>query len=171
MAFGDFRRYLIGKGLAIADWCLNNFEKCKICASDRKCQRLLDPTELSGKIRDVVDPPTQPSPSSGSAPVVTSFTCNGGKTCTVGWGSTAPLMFTYEDKDGNASSWEVSGYTIGNAVGKGTISPPNGSGTINSKVRCVGSGSGGPKDSSNSVTVTDVTGLKSNSLSVTVKCH
>ena len=113
----------------------------------------------------------QQTPQPSSAPVVTSFTCNGGKTCTVGWGSTAQLMFTYEDKDGNASSWEVSGYTVGTPVGKGTISPPNGSGTINSKVRCVGSGSGGPKDTSNSVSVTDVTGLKSNSLSVTVKCH
>ncbi|MEK0179351.1 hypothetical protein [Microcoleus anatoxicus] len=163
------RAYTIGKGLAIADWCVHNFEKCKICANDSKCQRLLDPTGLYGKIQDVVDPPTQPSPSTGSPPVVTSFTCNGGKTCTLARGATAQLMFTYEDRDANASSWEVSGYTIGTPVGKGTISPPNGSGTINSKVRCVGSG--GPKDSSNSVSVTDVTGLKSNSLSVTVKCQ
>jgi hypothetical protein len=145
----------IGTTLAVADWCINNPEGCKLLATNPGATA----RAIGGQI----------NPSSGSAPVVTSFTCNGGKTCTLARGATAQLMFTYEDKDGNASSWEVSGYTIGTPVGKGTISPPNGSGTINSKVRCVGSG--GPKDASNSVSVTDVTGLKSNSLSVTVKCN
>ncbi|WP_238559880.1 hypothetical protein [Planktothrix rubescens] len=148
---------LLGVTLAVADWCINNPEGCKLLARN--------PGATARAIGEQINP------SSSSPPVVTSFTCNGGKTCKLGWGSTAQLMFTYEDKDGNASNWEVSGYSIGNPVGKGTISPPNGSGTINSKVKCVGSGSGGPKDSSNSVTVTDVTGLKSNSLSVTVKCQ
>ena len=166
-------------GAAIAFWIISDSQNFSKCIKSVKCVELVGkllgsaygaPWSLPWKEawNDMIG---GASPSTGSAPVVTNFTCNGGKTCTVGWGSSVPLMFTYEDKDGNASSWEVSGYTIGNAVGKGTISPPNGSGTINSKVRCVGSGSGGPKDSSNSVTVTDVTGLKSNSLSVTVKCH
>lgn len=148
---------LLGVTLAVADWCINNREGCKLLARNPGATA----RAIGGQI----------NPSSSSPPVVTSFTCNGGKTCTVGWGASAQLMFTYEDKDGNASSWEVSGYTTGTPVGKGTISPPNGSGTINSSVRCVGSGSGGPKDASNSVSVTDVTGLKSNSLSVTVKCN
>ncbi|MFB2923359.1 hypothetical protein [Aerosakkonema funiforme] len=104
-----------------------------------------------------------------NAPVVTNFTCNGGKTCTAQWGSSPTLTFTYEDKDGNASSWEMVGFTGGDPIAKGTISPPNASGSINWNPKC--RGSGGSRDFPLSVTVTDTTGLKSNSLSVTVMCR
>lgn len=165
--------YTIGKGLAIADWCKNNFEKCKICASDRKCRPLLDPTQLLGKIEDVVDPPTQPSPSSGSAPVVTQATINGSKTATFvasnEKGTSTAITFTYEDADGDAASWTAH-------MVKGTINPPNGGGTISapmnlctcdtSRGRCT-TGAEGDLN----VVVTDTTGLSSSPVSVHVICR
>lgn len=107
-------------------------------------------------------------PTRQTSPVVTSFGCNGGITCTVRWGSSPTLRFTYEDKNGNASSWEMVGFTRGEPVAKGTISPPDGTGTINYSPKCDGSGS---RDFPVSVTVTDTTGLKSAPLSVTIMCR
>jgi uncharacterized repeat protein (TIGR01451 family) len=74
-----------------------------------------------------------PVPGNPAAPVVTSFTCNGGAQCTVSAGESFMLNFSFTDADANAISWLImaqrdDGFTT--QVGRGRLGTPTGSATI-----------------------------------------
>jgi hypothetical protein len=122
-------------------------------------------------LQGTVQRTSQPPPGCGKAPVVTSFTCDGtgGTKCKASWGSSNTLTFTYEDEDGNASHWKLTGFS-NQPVAEGDISPPKGrGGTIPYRGNCRGRGS--PETYTIWVTVTDTTGLTSTPQSVEVTCQ
>ncbi|HAX78759.1 MAG TPA: hypothetical protein DCY88_23740 [Cyanobacteria bacterium UBA11372] len=111
------------------------------------------------------EPAWAETPQQSTPPVVTSFTCKGQTSCTVNAGEENYLLFTYEDSDGNASSWSA-------GIDSDQISPPNGGGTITPGIvcECTGSRCTRPDIDTYQVIVTDTTGLQSKPLSVTVTC-
>jgi len=105
---------------------------------------------------------TNPEP-----PVVTSFNCNGASSCTVYEGDSDYLVFTFEDKNGNANRWAINDFTsditptaFGATVRPGiSCSCPDGSGQCNV-----------PVTTTYTLTVSDTTGRNSTPRSVTVTC-
>lgn len=74
--------------------------------------------------------PVQGSP---GAPVITSFTCDGGAQCTISAGEALQLLFSFTDPNGNAISWSIlarrdDGFTM--QVGHGGLGVPTASATI-----------------------------------------
>ena len=129
-------------------------------------------TPVSGATRT---PTPTPMPNGGNpaAPVVTSFTCEGGAACTVSAGQSFALQFSFTDSNGNAISWNMmarrdDGFTT--QVGHGTL----GTGTAGTTISLQHPGftcsfSHCRQDVWDfALTVTDTTGLTSAPVSVTI---
>ena len=118
--------------------------------------------------------PTQmPNGGNPAAPVVTSFTCEGGAACTVSAGQSFALQFSFTDADGNAISWRImarrdDGFTA--QVGRGSLGAGTAGTTISLQhpaFTC--SFSHCRQDVWDfALTVTDTTGLTSAPVSVTI---
>jgi len=120
-------------------------------------------------------PTSTPMPNGGNpaAPVITSFTCEGGAACTVSAGESFPLQFSFTDANGNAISWSIiarrdDGFTA--QIARGTL----GTGTAGTTVSLQHPGftcsfSHCRQDVWDcALTVTDATGLTSAPASVTI---
>lgn len=110
----------------------------------------------------------------GNPPVITSFTCNGNNSsCTVAWKVPASLSISYTDEDGDASSWTVSGYTVGKSTAEGQILPANGrSGSIDTSVVCTceGNNCSSSRTFQMRAVVIDATGLQGTA-SLSLQCQ
>ena len=120
-------------------------------------------------------PTSTPMPNGGNpeAPVVTSFTCEGGADCTVSAGQSFLLQFSFTDADGNAISWSMmarrdDGFTA--QIGRGSLGAGTAGTTISLQhpaFTC--SFSHCRQDVWDvTLTVTDTTGLTSAPASVTI---
>ena len=148
-----------------------------------QCGAVVTPTQGSGTPAPTHTPvpggtktptPTQiPSGGNPAAPVITSFTCEGGAECTVSAGQSFPLQFSFTDANGNAISWSIvshrdDGFT--KQVGRGSL----GAGTAGTTVSLQYPGftcsfSHCRQDVWDfTLTVTDTTGLTSAPASVTI---
>lgn len=110
----------------------------------------------------------------GSPPVITSFTCNGHtSSCTAAWKGSVSYSISYTDEDGDASSWQVSGFTVGQPTQEGKITAANGrSGSINTSGICYCSGGGCSSSSTFPIraVLIDATGLQATA-SLNLKCE
>ncbi|HVO22110.1 MAG TPA: hypothetical protein VMW56_00620 [Candidatus Margulisiibacteriota bacterium] len=74
-----------------------------------------------------------PIPSGDDAPVVTSFTCNGGAACSVATDQSFQLLFSFTDADANAISWSIMGRRddgFTKQLGRGNLGAGTASATI-----------------------------------------
>jgi len=66
-------------------------------------------------------------------PTASSFNCNGGTSCTVGFNVPFTLGFSFADPDGNASAWRITGKRgdgTRTTLAKGVITPPAANGAV-----------------------------------------
>jgi uncharacterized repeat protein (TIGR01451 family) len=118
-------------------------------------------------------PTRSPTPGSATAPVVTSFTCNGSTQCEVSIGESFALRFSFSDADGNAISWRITarrddGFTT--EAGRGSLGTPTANATIPLQFPGFTCPQGPCRRSTFdfSVTATDTTGQTSPPLSIVV---
>jgi uncharacterized repeat protein (TIGR01451 family) len=118
-------------------------------------------------------PSPMPNGENPAAPVITSFTCEGGAACTVSAGQSFALQFSFTDANGNAINWSIlarrdDGFT--KQVGRGSL----GAGTAGTTISLQHPGftcsfSHCRQDVWDfALTVTDTTGLTSVPISVTI---
>ena len=136
-------------------------------------QGTVTPTSGSG-----TPPPTgtrtpTPIPGSTDAPVVTSFTCNGGTECTVATDQSFLLQFSFTDADANAISWSIIGRRddgFSQQVSRGSLGAGTASATIPSQVPAFTCSFSHCRQDvwTFTWTVSDTTGLTSTPVSVTI---
>jgi uncharacterized repeat protein (TIGR01451 family) len=136
-------------------------------------QGTVTPTSRSGTPAATRTRTPTPSPGSTDAPVVTSFTCNGGTQCTVATDQSFQVLFSFTDANANAISWSIMGRRddgFTQQVGRGSLGAGTASATIPIEFpafRC--SFAHCRQDVwTFSLTVTDTTGLTSAPVSVTI---
>jgi len=96
-------------------------------------QGTVTPTPGSGTPAATGTRTPTPSASGTDAPVVTSFTCNGGTQCTVATDESFLLQFSFTDADANAISWSIIGRRddgFSQQVGRGSLGTGTASATI-----------------------------------------
>ena len=101
--------------------------------------------------------------SENQAPVITRFYCEGqenSNVCELGYGQLTNFIVEYTDENGDANTWQVSGYTFtrGGTVMK--IEPPGGNGVLKTDVKCVGNPGSAPSRIPHIAVVKDMTGLQ-----------
>jgi uncharacterized repeat protein (TIGR01451 family) len=114
-----------------------------------------------------------PSPGGTNAPVVTSFTCDGGAQCTVATDQSFLLQFSFTDADANAISWSIIGRRddgFSQQVARGSLGAGTGSATIPIQFPAFTCSFSHCRQDvwTFSLTVSDTTGLTSTPVSVTI---
>jgi len=123
-----------------------------------------------------VQPPT-PTPTTPSrnpsAPVVTSFTCNGAAQCTMSFGESFAVQLSFTDANGNAKTWLMTARRddgVTSEVGHGSFRTPTGGATVPLQFAPFECPQGSCRQTSYvfSLVVTDTTGLNSAPADITV---
>jgi subtilisin-like proprotein convertase family protein len=111
------------------------------------------------------------------APVVTSFTCNGGDLCDLDLGESFTAAFSFTDVEGNASSWHILLQRLSDGAffesGQEPITPPAAAGTVPLNGGAFTCAQGGcPEVEFNLILrVSDTTGIESAARSVGILVH
>ena len=98
-------------------------------------------------------------------PVITKFYCEGQEDADICEGTyedPGHLIVEYEDPDGDASAWVITGYTFGTGAAEEEIEPANGNGVIKASIVCYCEGSACTTESFSTMqaTVIDKTGKR-----------
>ncbi|NER46476.1 MAG: hypothetical protein F6J92_07245 [Symploca sp. SIO1A3] len=98
-------------------------------------------------------------------PVITKFYCEGqedSNICESTYEDPGNLIIEYEDPDGDASLWFVSGYTFAKSTKEGEIDPPNGNSSLKVGLVCICESSACTSESSFTMqaTLIDATGKR-----------
>lgn len=108
------------------------------------------------------------------APVVTSFTCNGGESCDLDLGENFSASFSLTDVEGNANGWHILGRRVSDGAtfesGQGSFDPPVGAATVplNGGGFTCSTPPCGDSEFELILTVSDTTGLESASRSISI---